>query len=155
MVTESHTCQVSPHYLGESAIWRCFFSYIKHVKIKSNFLLWKIKLLAGLYTNYCKFKFGNHIHCLNVWNVLCTAAYQALVVLCIERYHSNWLHSFVLYETEAISQEELSSVKPRDVEKYVREMIREHPEKHSRYSRQAWLYPDKSTDPVFQGVQER
>lgn len=147
MVTESHTCQVSPiiwENLGKSASWRCFFLY-KHVKKnKPNFPVWETKLLAGLCTNYCKFKFGNHIHCLNVWNVLC-----------IERYHSNWLHSFVLYETEAISQEELSSVKPRDVEKYVREMIREHPEKHSRYSRQAWLYPDKSTDPVFQRVQER
>ncbi|XP_045159559.2 transmembrane prolyl 4-hydroxylase-like [Mercenaria mercenaria] len=53
-----------------------------------------------------------------------------------------------------ITQEELT-ISPKELANYLNGYIKKHPEKHSRYSRQAWLYPDQSTDTVFQKVQKR
>lgn len=54
-----------------------------------------------------------------------------------------------------ITKEELEPVKPSVIAEYLKVYIEENPEKHSRYSKQAWLFPDQSTDEIFKKVQER
>jgi len=49
----------------------------------------------------------------------------------------------------------MNNAKPVNLERYIKKLIKDHPEKHSRYSKQAWLYADKSIDQVFKTVQER
>ncbi|XP_060593233.1 transmembrane prolyl 4-hydroxylase-like [Ruditapes philippinarum] len=53
-----------------------------------------------------------------------------------------------------ITQAEMT-ISPKQLKTYLSEFVKKHPEKHSRYSRQAWLYPDKSTDTIFRAVQSR
>ena len=55
---------------------------------------------------------------------------------------------------DIITQEEMT-ITPKKLKAYLDKVVKKHPEKHSRYSQQAWLYPDKSTDSVFQAVQSR
>ncbi|KAL4236382.1 L-ascorbic acid binding [Mactra antiquata] len=54
-----------------------------------------------------------------------------------------------------ITQAEMKDFSPQKMANYLSDFLKEHPEKHSRYSKQAWLYPDQSTDEVFNLVQKR
>ncbi|KAK3584961.1 hypothetical protein CHS0354_009650 [Potamilus streckersoni] len=55
-----------------------------------------------------------------------------------------------------VSQEEIQAVRPVQLQQYLYKLVSEHPEKHSRYSQQAWLYPNKhSDDNIFRQVQVR
>ncbi|XP_050401521.2 transmembrane prolyl 4-hydroxylase [Patella vulgata] len=54
-----------------------------------------------------------------------------------------------------ITQEELGRLRPAEMERYIKKFAHFQPEKQSRYSQQAWLYPDKSVDKTFSQVQER
>ncbi|XP_052774973.1 transmembrane prolyl 4-hydroxylase-like [Mya arenaria] len=54
-----------------------------------------------------------------------------------------------------ISKQELERTTPADIYEFIKKYIKTHPEKHSRYSSQVWLYPDSSSDDTFRRVQER
>ncbi|KAJ8305781.1 hypothetical protein KUTeg_016326 [Tegillarca granosa] len=56
---------------------------------------------------------------------------------------------------EILTPDELKNFSPSKLEKYIKKLLEKHPEKHSRYSQQVWLYPDSSKDPVFKTLQER
>ncbi|KAJ8305928.1 hypothetical protein KUTeg_016473 [Tegillarca granosa] len=56
---------------------------------------------------------------------------------------------------EILTPDELKNFSPSKLEKYIKKLLKKHPEKHSRYSQQVWLYPDSSKDPVFKTLQER
>ncbi|XP_041359970.1 transmembrane prolyl 4-hydroxylase-like [Gigantopelta aegis] len=54
-----------------------------------------------------------------------------------------------------ITPNELNKLKPSDLQRYVRSFVQNQPEKHARLSNQVWLYPDNSTDSVFERIQKR
>ncbi|XP_033739192.1 transmembrane prolyl 4-hydroxylase-like [Pecten maximus] len=56
---------------------------------------------------------------------------------------------------EKISAEELKDFSPADLKGYFYKFIQEQPEKHSRFSKQVWLFPDNSKDTSFEQVQDR
>ncbi|OWF36049.1 transmembrane prolyl 4-hydroxylase-like [Mizuhopecten yessoensis] len=56
---------------------------------------------------------------------------------------------------EQISAEELKDFSPADLMQYFNEFLQQQPEKHSRFSKQVWLFPDNSKDRVFDQVQDR
>lgn len=56
---------------------------------------------------------------------------------------------------EKISAEELKGFSPANLKAYFHKFIQEQPEKHSRFSKQVWLFPDNSQDTVFDNIQDR
>ena len=62
---------------------------------------------------------------------------------------------FCFYCLGYITPDELKNVKPNILSQYIKEFLEEHPEKHSRYSKQTWLFPDQSRDEVFENIQRR
>ncbi|KAL3869658.1 hypothetical protein ACJMK2_042323 [Sinanodonta woodiana] len=55
-----------------------------------------------------------------------------------------------------VSKEEIQSVSPAQLQQYLYKLVSQHPEKHSRYSHQAWLYPNKHiNDNIYRQVQAR
>ncbi|XP_061181743.1 transmembrane prolyl 4-hydroxylase-like [Saccostrea echinata] len=56
---------------------------------------------------------------------------------------------------EMITDDELKGFSPMMLRKEIEKILKTSPEKHSRMSKQVWLYPDKSKDKVFATVQKR
>ncbi|XP_060082088.1 transmembrane prolyl 4-hydroxylase-like [Ylistrum balloti] len=56
---------------------------------------------------------------------------------------------------DKISAEELKDFSPGDMKRYFYKFLQEQPEKHSRFSKQVWLFPDNSKDTVFEKIQDR
>ncbi|KAK3090308.1 hypothetical protein FSP39_010819 [Pinctada imbricata] len=54
-----------------------------------------------------------------------------------------------------ITPDETQHFPPNRLRAYLEELLSRKPEKHSRYSKQVWLYPDSSKDKIFSGVQKR
>ncbi|XP_046575926.1 transmembrane prolyl 4-hydroxylase-like [Haliotis rubra] len=54
-----------------------------------------------------------------------------------------------------ITPDEMEGLTPNGFKNYLSDFVKKQPEKHSRFSNQVWLYPDKSSDTVFKAVQER
>ncbi|XP_046364313.2 transmembrane prolyl 4-hydroxylase-like [Haliotis rufescens] len=54
-----------------------------------------------------------------------------------------------------ITPDEMEALTPDGMQKYLSDFVKKQPEKHSRFSNQVWLYPDKSSDAVFKTVQKR
>ncbi|XP_071117651.1 transmembrane prolyl 4-hydroxylase-like [Haliotis cracherodii] len=54
-----------------------------------------------------------------------------------------------------ITPDEMETLTPDGMQKYLSDFVKKQPEKHSRFSNQVWLYPDKSSDAVFRTVQKR
>lgn len=57
--------------------------------------------------------------------------------------------------TELITNDELKSFNPMMLQAEIQKIVKANPEKHSRMSKQVWLYPDRSKDKVFAEVQKR
>ncbi|XP_071841891.1 transmembrane prolyl 4-hydroxylase-like [Apostichopus japonicus] len=58
-------------------------------------------------------------------------------------------------EDEFISREEMQNVSPYEFKGYLDDLIAKEPEKKSRFSSQAWIYPDKISDPLIDSFQQR
>lgn len=56
---------------------------------------------------------------------------------------------------EYITQSEMASYSPKHFEIFLKDFLKSHPEKHSRYSRQVWLWPDTSEDDIFNRIINR
>lgn len=56
---------------------------------------------------------------------------------------------------ELITNDELKSFTPMMLQAEIQKIVKANPEKHSRMSKQVWLYPDRSKDKVFAEVQKR
>ncbi|XP_048760158.2 transmembrane prolyl 4-hydroxylase-like isoform X2 [Ostrea edulis] len=56
---------------------------------------------------------------------------------------------------EMITNDELKDFSPTMLQNEIQKILKANPEKHSRMSKQVWLYPDRSKDKVFATVQKR
>lgn len=54
-----------------------------------------------------------------------------------------------------ITNDELKDFSPTMLQNEIQKILKANPEKHSRMSKQVWLYPDRSKDKVFATVQKR
>lgn len=54
-----------------------------------------------------------------------------------------------------IERDELQSIRPDAMIKYLKKITKEKPVKQSRFSKQAWLFPSESHDKIFKGIQDR
>ncbi|XP_022313337.1 transmembrane prolyl 4-hydroxylase-like [Crassostrea virginica] len=56
---------------------------------------------------------------------------------------------------ELITNDELKAFTPVMLQKAIQKIVKTSPEKHSRMSKQVWLFPDRSKDKIFADVQKR
>ena len=56
---------------------------------------------------------------------------------------------------DVISQSELHSTDADRFSQYVQQFSRANPIKLSRHSKQTWIHPDSTTDPIYKRIQRR